>query len=60
MIFIKTLRQTKIVFDDVIADKPSNKNLNPIVMNYLLEVESLTLLLFLLRNPILLYRKILD
>ena len=29
-----------IVFDDMIANMLSDKNLNPIVMNYLLEVES--------------------
>ena len=29
-----------IIFDDMTADMLSDKNLNPIVMNYLLQVES--------------------
>ena len=32
--------KTLIVFDDMIADMLSDKNLNPIVVNYLLQVES--------------------
>ena len=31
-------RKVLIVFDGMIADMPSNKKVNPIVLNYLLEV----------------------
>ena len=65
MIFIKVLKnkiQIKkqkilIAFDDMIADMFSNEKLNPIVTNYLLEVENLILLLFLSQNLILLCQK---
>ena len=53
-------RKVLITFDDMIAGMINNKKLNPIVTDYLLEVESLIFLLFLLPNLILKCQKMLD
>ena len=53
-------RKVLITFDDMIAGMINNKKLNPIVTDYLLEVESLIFLLFLLLNLILKCQKMLD
>ena len=49
-----------IVFDDMITDMISNKRLNPIVTELLLNVENLIFVLSLLLNHILKYQKMLD
>ena len=53
-------RKILIVFGDVITDMLSNAKNNPIVTDYLLEVENPTFLFFLLYNLFLLYQEILD
>ena len=53
-------RKILIVFDDMIANLLSNKNVIQQQSNYLLKVENETFLLFLLCNLTFLYRKILD
>ena len=52
-------RKVLITFDDMIAGMINDKKLNPIVTDYLLEVESLIFLLFLLLNLILKCQKML-
>ena len=52
-------RKILIVFDDVIADMPSNKTINPQQLNYLLEEQNKIFFLFLLHNLISLFQKIL-
>ena len=53
-------RKTLIVFDDMIADMLSNKKLNPMVTELLLEEEKEAFFLFLSHNSISLFQKILD
>ena len=53
-----TKPKTLIVFDDMITDMISNKNL--LLLNYLLEAENKTFNLFLLHNHILKNEKMLD
>ena len=53
-------RKVLIIFDDMIADMINNNKLNPIVTDYLLEVEKLIFLLSLLHNHILKYQKTYD
>ena len=68
MIFIKILRnaiQIKkrkilIVFDDMIADMPSNKKLNLVLNELFITGRKLNISLFLLRHLIFLFRKILN
>ena len=52
-------RKILIVFDDVIADMPSNKTINPQQLNYLLQEQNKIFFLFLLHNLISLFQKIL-
>ena len=49
-----------IVFDDMIADMPTNKKLNPIVTEFFIRGRKLNISLILLHNLILLFQKILD
>ena len=51
-------RKILVIFDDMIADMLSNKN--PLLTDYLSDVENYTFLLFLLHNLILIYQKLLD
>ena len=49
-----------IVFDDMIADMPSNKKLNLVLNELFITGRKLNISLFLLRHLIFLFRKILD
>ena len=53
-------RKTLIVFDDMIADMLSNKKLNSIETELFIRGRKLNISLFLSRNLILLFQKILD
>ena len=53
-------RKILIVFDDMIADMPSNNKLNPIVTELFIRGRNLIFLLSLLRNHILNCQKMLD
>ena len=53
-------RKTLIVFDDMIADMPSNKKLNLVLNELFITGRKLNISLFLLRHLIFLFRKILD
>ena len=48
------------IFDDMIADMINNNKLNPVVLYYLLELENLIVLLYLLLNRILKCQKMLN
>ena len=50
-----------IVFDDMIADMPSNKKRTPIVTELFISGRKLNIsVVFIIHNPILLFQKILD
>ena len=53
-------RKILIVFDDMIADMPSNKKLNLVLNELFITGRKLNISLFLLRHLIFLFRKILD
>ena len=53
-------RKILIIFDDMIADRLSNKKLNPIVTQLFIRGRKLNISLFLLHNPFLLCQKVLD
>ena len=53
-------RKILIVFDDMIADMPSNKKLNLVLNELFITGRKLNISLFLLRHVIFLFRKILD
>ena len=53
-------RKILIVFDDMIADMPSNKKLNLVLNELFITGRKLNISLFLLRHLIFLFQKILD
>ena len=53
-------RKILIIFDDLIADRLSNKKLNPIVTQLFIRGRKLNISLFLLHNLFLLCQKVLD